>query len=195
MTTKELQQTKTKMTLTQAFETEHDLDLIILGSNQTVYNQKKWLLAFTQNGKIRGSCEQTGVKEMTIYKDWFKDPEFQEYFKIAELAHLNRMAEEADRRGIDGVDKGIYWQGERVATEKQYSDNLLMFRMKKLDPAYRDSNQVDVNLKTENVKTIVIKLVKRQDAPEPGQIVEGEATELAAIDSTGQDQGETSDST
>lgn len=57
----------------------------------------------------------------------------------AEFAHavedaLERSADvveaEVRRRAIDGIDKGIYFQGELCATEKQYSDSLLQTLIK-----------------------------------------------------------------
>jgi len=53
--------------------------------------------------------------------------------------HLERLEAEADRRALEGVEKGVYYRDKRIATERQYSDNLLMFRAKKLDPSYRDN--------------------------------------------------------
>ena len=51
-------------------------------------------------------------------------------------------------RAINGVKKGIYFQGERIATEIQYSDTLLLALAKANNPKkYRDHLSVDANVK------------------------------------------------
>ena len=53
---------------------------------------------------------------------------------------------EVRRRAIEGIDKPIVYKGQITkdsdgtpVTVKEYSDNLLMFLTKKLDPTYRDN--------------------------------------------------------
>ena len=52
---------------------------------------------------------------------------------------LGLIEAEIDRRGRIGIDIPVFWRGQRVDTVKEYSDNLLMFRAKRLDPAYKDN--------------------------------------------------------
>jgi hypothetical protein len=132
-----------------------DENLVVFGSKQPVLSKKHFILEFAKTGNISKTCANLGMSTWTVYYDWQKDPEFVEAFKKAELQHLDRMAAEADRRALDGVEKGVYWQGERVATEQQYSDNLLMFRMKRLDPGYRENSQIQINNNQVDVKRIV----------------------------------------
>jgi hypothetical protein len=42
---------------------------------------------------------------------------------------LGLIEAEIDRRGRVGIDKPVFWRGQRVDTVKEYSDNLLMFMM------------------------------------------------------------------
>ena len=46
---------------------------------------------------------------------------------------------EVHRRAIEGIDHQVIYKGEITDTYKEYSDNLLMFRAKRLDPSYRDN--------------------------------------------------------
>ena len=46
---------------------------------------------------------------------------------------LGKVEAEINRRAIDGVDHPVIHQGVVTGTYKQYSDNLLMFRAKRLD--------------------------------------------------------------
>jgi len=50
-------------------------------------------------------------------------------------------------RAINGVSKGIYYKGARIATERVYSDTLLLALAKAHNPKYRDHLSVDANVK------------------------------------------------
>ena len=43
---------------------------------------------------------------------------------------------------MEGVDHPVIFKGEITDTYKTYSDNLLLFRMNKLDPSYRENYAV-----------------------------------------------------
>lgn len=58
---------------------------------------------------------------------------------------FERMEREADRRGLEGYEKAVWYKGEKVGTVNRFSDNLLMFRMKALHPEHRDTAPVTVN--------------------------------------------------
>ncbi|MFM9863992.1 MAG: hypothetical protein ACKVRO_10325, partial [Micropepsaceae bacterium] len=46
---------------------------------------------------------------------------------------------EADRRGRDGFDEPVFYRGEQCGVKHRYSDNLLLARLKALQPElYRD---------------------------------------------------------
>lgn len=54
------------------------------------------------------------------------------------------MEREAYRRAVDGVEKGVYYKGDRIATEHEYSDTLLIFMLKARAPEkYRENLKVD----------------------------------------------------
>ena len=57
-----------------------------------------------------------------------------------------------------GIEKPIYYKGERVDTVREYSDNLLMFRTKKLRPEYRDNYDDRTREGTPAITQIVIHL-------------------------------------
>jgi hypothetical protein len=58
--------------------------------------------------------------------------------------YVEKMESEADRRAIEGTNKPVFYQGEQCGVIREYSDSLLMFRLKRLDPAYRDRHDVNV---------------------------------------------------
>lgn len=52
---------------------------------------------------------------------------------------MGRVETEINRRAIEGTDKPVIYQGKITGSYKEFSDNLLMFRAKRLDPSYRDN--------------------------------------------------------
>ena len=80
-----------------------------------------------------------------------QDSDFVDLEEAAKNTYVEALESEADRRGVEGVDDPVYYDGEVVGHKKKYSDPLLMFRLKKLDPdGYRERtdnrHQVDLKL-------------------------------------------------
>lgn len=63
---------------------------------------------------------------------------------------------EMQRRAIEGVDKGVWFQGECVGTEKVYSDSLLVKMADTYNPEYKEAKQKD----TSNGNTINVQIIK-----------------------------------
>jgi hypothetical protein len=65
--------------------------------------------------------------------------EFDGRWKEADDMAIERMEAEADRRAVDGTDKPVFYQGERCGEVREYSDSLLIFRLKARRPeVYRE---------------------------------------------------------
>jgi hypothetical protein len=65
------------------------------------------------------------------YLYWFAtDPEFCAAFARAEKLCGYLIEEEILRRGLEGIDKPVFWQGQQVATVKDYDTTLLIFTAK-----------------------------------------------------------------
>jgi len=134
--------------------------------------QESFLAELSDCGAIFLSAERAGHSPWTYYK-WVDTDKynFQKRFDLALRRYLEKMEVEADRRGMKGVDKDIYYLGDVVGSQKVYSDNLLMIRMKKLDPSYRDNYSVmeDVSAIRESLE-----FLKQIGSPrfEPPKVVE-----------------------
>ncbi len=144
-----------------------DEQLIVCGSKQTVLDKKHFLIQFAKTGNISATCDALGISRWAIYERWFEtDEEFKALFKKAELQYLDKLTAECDRRALDK------------------SDILLMFRMKKLDPSYRETG-ANINVSIQEVKRIEVRL-SLPELPGPtnqtGQIIEGQIRELEAPD-------------
>jgi hypothetical protein len=60
-----------------------------------------------------------------------------------EVAMLERLEIEADRRAVDGFDEPVFHEGKVVGKKRRYSDTLLIFRLKALAPKrYREGLEI-----------------------------------------------------
>jgi hypothetical protein len=83
------------------------------------------------------------VTDRTFYLWRRADPDFAAAAEAAVARYVESLEQEADRRAVEGVPRGIYYKGQLVATEREYSDSLLMFRLKALAPErYRERQEV-----------------------------------------------------
>ena len=117
--------------------------------------QECFLEALKRTGLVTEACEIVGIARRTPY-DWSKkSEEFAETMEAAradgEKLLLDEVRKEVRRRGLEGWDDPIVYQGqiskamdpktgEMVPlTVRKWSDNLLMFWGKYLDARFRDN--------------------------------------------------------
>lgn len=102
--------------------------------------KRDFLLALQANGgHVMEACKAAGVSRTTIgnYRD--EDDVFAEMWASTQEANIERLEMEVDRRAVDGIEREVRYKGEVVGVERQFSDILLMFRLKALRPEkYRD---------------------------------------------------------
>lgn len=71
------------------------------------------------------------------------DPAFGAAVAEARAHYAQTLRKEVHRRAVSGYDKGVYHQGVKVATEKVYSDGLMLRHIARFDPSYREHTSVD----------------------------------------------------
>ncbi len=105
-------------------------------------NQERWLESFRWSGSVGAACINSDVG-IPVAESWgSKDLYgFKTRKEAAAKVFMGRVEAEINRRAIEGTDKPVIYQGVITDTYKEYSDNLLMFRAKRLDPEYKDSPQ------------------------------------------------------
>ncbi len=103
--------------------------------------QQLFLEAYQHHGIRATACAETGIPIGTV-REW-ENSDTQQFKRRKELASesaLGVVEKEIHRRAIEGVDKPLHHQGRLTGDViKEHSDNLLMFRAKRLDPEYRDN--------------------------------------------------------
>lgn len=88
------------------------------------------------------ASKAAGVPRSAIAKERQKNPEFVAQEQEIMASCVEQIHEALWHRGVDGVDKNIYFKGEVVATEKQYSDSLLLALAKYHDKGFADKKVV-----------------------------------------------------
>lgn len=90
-----------------------------------------------ETSNVSLACVKAGITKQTAYKYRDKDPVFAAAWKECVDVAIDRLEQEAFRRGYTGVDKPVYWQGRKVDTIKEYSDQILGILLKAHIPKYR----------------------------------------------------------
>ena len=98
-----------------------------------------------ETGQITHACKVSGNERRHMYHKRDDDPEFAERWEQALETYADAIEAAAYRRAVDGTDKGVYYLGEQIATEKQYSDSLLALMLKaKRRREYGDSSKLEL---------------------------------------------------
>lgn len=98
-------------------------------------NRKRmFVIAYSQTGRKDKAARAAGVSQTTIYHWRQHDEIFQTAMEKAEKITVELCETEAIRRGKDGYLKPIYHSGTLVGHVREYSDTLLMFLLKGLNP-------------------------------------------------------------
>jgi len=132
--------------------------------------QRKFLVAYAETGMVLRSALTAGVCSKTILNECKRNETFAALYGDAKTFFNELIDTEIKRRAIDGWDEPVYQKGERVweetfdpetgkilkdkdgksvmhpAVVKRFSDRLLEMMAKKNNPAYRDKQQIDVNI-------------------------------------------------
>lgn len=104
--------------------------------------QDAFLAEYAALGTITHAAKAARISPQAHYL-WLDDPRYVERWEAAQVAYVERLEREADRRAVEGTEKGVYYQGERVDTERQYSDTLLLALLKARRPeVYKDRTEL-----------------------------------------------------
>ena len=108
-------------------------------TTRTAEGDAKFFAALENGHPVRAACAMAGYARSCVY-DWRKqDTAFAERWKHALDIAGDLLEEEADRRGRDGYDEPVFYQGEERGQKRKYSDALLLARLKAIRPEqYRE---------------------------------------------------------
>lgn len=155
-----------------------------LQQRQCWQNQERFLAAFRECCRIGEAAEAVGLTRWAVER-WQRTDVygFKKRMAIIEQEYVEKLEAEVDRRAVEGIDHPVIYKGSITGTYREYSDNLLMFRLKKLRPEYRENYAAPDRGQQVAVTKIIINLAP--GVKPPGEVVE--ATEYREI-SEGDDE-------
>lgn len=104
--------------------------------------RKLFLQVLSKTGKVSEAARCAGYADTSFLVRLRKqDEDFAAEWDIALEAAKHQLEEEAIRRATEGVLEPVFYKGSICGYKTNYSDSLLMFILRKLDPSYRDSAQ------------------------------------------------------
>jgi hypothetical protein len=132
-------------------------------STRTPEGDAKFFAALENGHPVRGACDAAGYSRRCVYRWRKEDQDFAVAWAEAISIAGDLLEEEADRRGRDGYDEPVYYQGEERGAKRKYSDALLLARLKALRPdQYRERISMP-SFGQQNV-TVVIRDFDTEDA-------------------------------
>jgi len=158
---------------------------------RTEENLAEWVRSLQANcGDLFNACMHVGLS-LQFVKNWCKDDEqVRERIEEAQSLGFMQLESAAIKRAVHGVDKGIYFKGELVATEKQYSDGLLVKLLEANNPKYAKGGDatnvyngpVQINqiprAETFQQWLEMVEQTKQAQLPPPEPVIEAEYEEI-----------------
>ena len=106
--------------------------------------REKFLAALRETCNVTESARLVGVSRRCAYDHKEADPEFSQAWEEAVDEAADRLEREAWRRGVEGIDKPVTYQGVITATYKEYSDRMLELLLKAHRPEkFKDRQETD----------------------------------------------------
>lgn len=103
-----------------------------------------FLEAFAECGTIKAACYRAKIGRTVVFDARNTDEAFAQAFDEIEEETTEHMEREAYRRGVEGVDEPVFWQGRESGAIRKYSDTLLIFMLKARRPEkYRDRHSIE----------------------------------------------------
>lgn len=116
-------------------------------------------------GLERKAATMAGIPFAEIRKEREISDEFREMEQDVRANIVEDIRAEVIRRGVNGVDKSVYYKGEVVGVEKQYSDSLLLALAKAHDPMFIEKKAL-VNPDGGPLKVVIQDFSSLSDIPD-----------------------------
>lgn len=111
-------------------------------ANLTILTREKrdeFLRLYPKTRSVGKAAQKIGVSRQALYLARENDRDFDEQWKEITENLKEDLEVEAYRRAHTGCNRPIFYKGEKVGSVKEYSDTLLIFLLKAMDPQkYRE---------------------------------------------------------
>ena len=108
--------------------------------------KQRYLILVARTGQVCASAYGVGLNKTTIYDCREKDPAFDAAVLEAQERYRDWVDAEIRRRGIEGIEEPVFYQGRVVGWVRKFSDALAIAHAKAHDPRYREKLQVDATV-------------------------------------------------
>lgn len=106
--------------------------------------EERFVAALALRGVVTHAVEDAGVARSTVYQRREDDEAFAKDWDDALEEFADALEVEAYRRGVQGVEKPVFYKGEQVSTVLEYSDRMLELMLKARRPEkFRDNLKVE----------------------------------------------------
>jgi hypothetical protein len=148
---------------------------------QSWANQERFLHALGETGSVGAAAAAAGIHVQTVYNwDTVDTYNYKKRKQAALERFMGKVEAEINRRAIEGYQEQLHHKGVLTGdVVTKYSDNLLMFRAKKLDPSYKDNYQPPPpNTHVAITQTVITVNDYRRDAQGEVEVVGSESWEF-----------------
>lgn len=116
-------------------------------ANRTKFTNRakeKFLEVVRETANVSEAARLCGVSRRCAYDHRDADPEFRQSWDDAVEEAVDGLEREAWRRGVEGVDKPVTFQGVITDTYREYSDRMLELLLKSHRPEkYRERHSLE----------------------------------------------------
>lgn len=128
----------------------------------TAEKRAKFLAALAKFGFVAKAARFAGVTREAVRLTRKKDESFAAAWDAALADYTEDLEAEADRRAYKGTLRPVFHKGQKCGVIREYSDTLLIFRLKALRPeVYKDRSESTVN---GNVTVEIVRFGQGQDS-------------------------------
>lgn len=114
-----------------------------------------YLEKLTETGLRVHSARAAGVTSSTVRHHRLADADFAAREEEAEAHHTETCLQELHRRAVQGYDKPVFWQGAQAGVVREYSDALLLAKVRARAGEYRQGDKLTIDQTTKHSGHIV----------------------------------------
>lgn len=126
-------------------------------------------------GNCTRACEICKISREAVYWKRRNDKEFSQRYDEAMEQSTDVLEDEVVRRAFEGVQEGVYYQGDRVDLKTVYSDSLIQFMLRSRRPEkYKDrvstdNTNLNANVTVEDDDEVMAQLCAKLGAVNPNK--------------------------
>lgn len=132
----------------------------------TAAERATFLGMLAQGHTVTKAAALIGHGRSTVYELRQRDADFAKQWDLALDVGVDALEEEARRRAFEGVERDVFYQGEKIATVRDFSDTLLIQLLRVRAPS-RWGNRLKVDASIEvDIAARILAARKRAGIPE-----------------------------